>query len=162
MIKKKPVKKTASKKLPYVVVRTYSRRCPRRRAEVAQRKGSRAGQCATALEMVRSLHVEREVAIEGIKVGSKPSIAIPEIVLTEAIEIVKTSPVAGKDSAGVSGMPPLTRDGSGYGSGSGSGYGSGSGSGTGTGTGPGRVRGRVRDGSGSGSGDGPGPGTGSK
>ena len=38
MIKKKPVKKTASKKLPYVVVRTYSRRCPRRRAEVAQRK----------------------------------------------------------------------------------------------------------------------------
>ena len=34
-----------------------------------------------------------EVA-KGIKDGSKPSIAIPEIVLTEAIEIIKTSPVA--------------------------------------------------------------------
>ena len=94
---KKPAasKKTALKKHPYVVVRTYSAGV--HVGELKSRKGKE-------VVLVNSRRLWKwcgaftlsEVAVEGIKGGSKPSIAIPEIILTEAIEIIKTSSVAEK------------------------------------------------------------------
>ena len=93
---KKPAsKKSAPKKLPYVVVRTYSAGV--HIGELKSRKGKEVVLVnARRLWKWCGAFTLSEVAIEGIKVGSKPSIAIPEIVLTEAIEIVKTSSVAEK------------------------------------------------------------------
>ena len=95
---KKPAaskKKTALKKHPYVVVRTYSAGV--HIGELKSRKGKEVVLVnARRLWKWCGAFTLSEVAIEGIKVGSKPSIAIPEIVLTEAIEIVKTSSVAEK------------------------------------------------------------------
>jgi hypothetical protein len=93
---KKPAsKKSAPKKLPYVVVRTYSAGV--HIGELKSRKGKEVVLVnARRLWKWCGAFTLSEVAIEGIKDGSKPSIAIPEIVLTEAIEIVKTSAFAEK------------------------------------------------------------------
>jgi hypothetical protein len=93
---KKPAsKKSAPKKLPYVVVRTYSAGV--HIGELKSRKGKEVVLVnARRLWKWCGAFTLSEVAIEGIKDGSKPSIAIPEIVLTEAIEIIKTSSVAEK------------------------------------------------------------------
>ena len=93
---KKPAsKKSAPKKLPYVVVRTYSAGV--HIGELKSRKGKEVVLVnARRLWKWCGAFTLSEVAIEGIKEGSKPSIAIPEILLTEAIEIIKTSAVAEK------------------------------------------------------------------
>ncbi len=96
MNQKKPAsKQTAPKKLPYVVVRTYSAGV--HVGELKSRKGKEVVLVNTRrLWKWCGAFTLSEVAIEGIKEGSKPSIAIPQIILTEAIEIVKTSSVAEK------------------------------------------------------------------
>ena len=96
MNQKKPAsKQTAPKKLPYVVVRTYSAGV--HVGELKSRKGKEVVLVNTRrLWKWCGAFSLSEVAIEGIKEGSKPSIAIPQIILTEAIEIVKTSSVAEK------------------------------------------------------------------
>ena len=95
MIKKKPAKKTTTKKLPYVVVRTYSAGV--HVGELKSRKGKEVVLVnARRLWKWRGAFTLSEVADEGIKEGSKPSIVTPEIVLTEAIEVLKTTPVAEK------------------------------------------------------------------
>ena len=95
MIKKKPAKKTSPKKLPYVVVRTYSAGV--HAGELKSRKGKE-------VVLVNSRRLWKwcgaftlsEVAVEGIKEGSKPSVCVPSIVLTEAIELISTTAAAEK------------------------------------------------------------------
>ena len=96
MNQKKPAsKQTAPKKLPYVVVRTYSAGV--HVGELKSRKGKEVVLVNTRrLWKWCGAFTLSEVAVEGIKDGSKPSIAIPQIILTEAIEIIKTSAVAEK------------------------------------------------------------------
>ena len=93
---KKPAsKKSAPKKLPYVVVRTYSAGV--HIGELKSRKGKEVVLVnARRLWKWCGAFTLSEVAIEGIKVGSKPSIAVPEVVLTEAVEVMKTTQVAEK------------------------------------------------------------------
>lgn len=96
MNQKKPEsKQTAPKKLPYVVVRTYSAGV--HAGELKSRKGKevvlvnarRLWKWCGALSL-------SEVAVEGIKAGSKPSVAVESITLTEAIEVIATTPAAEK------------------------------------------------------------------
>ena len=95
MIKKKPAKKTSPKKLHYVVVRTYSAGV--HVGELKSRKGKEVVLVNTRrLWKWCGAFTLSEVAVEGIKEGSKPSIVTPEIVLTEAIEVIKTTPAAEK------------------------------------------------------------------
>lgn len=95
MIKKKPAKKTTPKKLPYVVVRTYSAGV--HVGELKSRKGKEVVLInARRLWKWMGAFTLSEVAVEGIKAGSKPSISAPQIVLTEAIEVIKTTPAAEK------------------------------------------------------------------
>jgi len=93
---KKPAsKKSAPKKLPYVVVRTYSAGV--HVGELKSRKGKEVVLVNTRrLWKWCGAFTLSEVAVEGIKDGSKPSVSVPEVVLTEAIEIVKTSAFAEK------------------------------------------------------------------
>ena len=93
--KKSASKKTTAKKLPYVVVRTYSAGV--HVGELKSRKGKEVVLVNTRrLWKWFGAFTLSEVAVEGIKDGSKPSIAVPEIVLTEAIEVIKTTPAAEK------------------------------------------------------------------
>ena len=95
MIKKKPTKKPTPKKLPYVVVRTYSAGV--HVGELKSRKGKEVVLVnARRLWKWMGAFTLSEVAVEGIKAGSKPSISAPQIVLTEAIEVIKTTPAAEK------------------------------------------------------------------
>lgn len=95
MIKKKRSKKTAAKKLPYVIVRTYSAGV--HVGELKSRKGKEVVLVnARRLWKWCGAFTLSEVAVEGIKNGSKPSIAVPEILLTEAIEVIKATPGAEK------------------------------------------------------------------
>ena len=96
MNKKKPAsKKTAPKKLPYVVVRTYSAGV--HVGELKSRKGKEVVLVNTRrLWKWCGAFSLSEVAVEGIKDGSKPSISAPENLLAEAIEVLKTTPAAEK------------------------------------------------------------------
>lgn len=95
MIKEKPAKKTSPKKLPYVVVRTYSAGV--HAGELKSRKGKEVVLVnARRLWKWCGAFTLSEVAVDGIKNGSKPSVAVPEVVLTEAIEVIKATPVAEK------------------------------------------------------------------
>ena len=94
--KQKPTsKKTSPKKLPYVVVRTYSAGVhvgelkSRKGREVVLLNARRLWKWCGAFSL-------NEVAVEGIGEGSKPSITVPEILITEAIEVIKTSTAAEK------------------------------------------------------------------
>ena len=93
---KKPAsKKSAPKKLPYVVVRTYSAGV--HIGELKSRKGKEVVLVNTRrLWKWCGAFTLSEVAVEGIKDGSKPSVSVPEVVLTEAIEVIKATPVAEK------------------------------------------------------------------
>jgi len=93
---KKPAsKQTAPEKLPYVVVRTYSAGV--HVGELKSRKGKEVVLVNTRrLWKWCGAFTLSEVAVEGIKDGSKPSVSVPEVVLTEAIEIIKATPVAEK------------------------------------------------------------------
>ena len=95
MIKEKPAKKTSPKKLPYVVVRTYSAGV--HVGELKSRKGKEVVLInASRLWKWCGAFTLSEVAVDGIKNGSKPSVSVPEVVLTEAIEVIKATPVAEK------------------------------------------------------------------
>lgn len=97
MIKKKPAKKTTTKKLPYVVVRTYSDSDGVHFGELKSRKGKEVVLInARRLWKWCGAFTLSEVAVEGIKEGSKPSVAVASITLTEAIEVIATSPAAEK------------------------------------------------------------------
>ena len=92
-------KKSASKKItpkrPYVVVRTYSAgvHC----GELVSRKGQEVVLAnARRLWSWKGAFTLSEVAQEGIAAGSKPSVSVSEIVLTQSIEVIKSSPVAEK------------------------------------------------------------------
>lgn len=95
---KQTTKKTAKKK-PYVVVRTYSAgvHC----GELVSSKHTASGKEVT-LSNTRRLwkwmgaFSLSEVAMEGIKEGSKPSVAVTENTLSQAIEVIKVSPAAEK------------------------------------------------------------------
>ena len=88
-------KQTAPKKLPYVVVRTYSAGV--HTGELKSRKGKEVVLVNTRrLWKWCGAFTLSEVAVEGIKDGSKPSITAPENLLTEAIEVLKTTPAAEK------------------------------------------------------------------
>ena len=88
-------KQTAPKKLPYVVVRTYSAGV--HAGELKSRKGKEVVLVnARRLWKWCGAFTLSEVAVEGIKDGSKPSVSVPEVVLTEAIEVIKATPVAEK------------------------------------------------------------------
>ena len=93
---KKPAsKKSAPKKLPYVVVRTYSAGV--HIGELKSRKGKEVVLVnARRLWKWCGAFTLSEVAVDGIMNGSKPSVAVPEVVLTEAIEVIKTTQVAEK------------------------------------------------------------------
>ena len=94
-MKKPASKQTAPEKLPYVVVRTYSAGV--HVGELKSRKGKEVVLVnARRLWKWCGAFTLSEVAVEGIKGGSKPSIVTPEIVLTEAIEVIKTTPAAEK------------------------------------------------------------------
>lgn len=87
--------KTTAKKLHYVVVRTYSAGV--HVGELKSRKGREVVLVnARRLWKWCGAFTLSEMAVEGIKDGSKPSIAVPEIVLTEAIEVIKATPTAEK------------------------------------------------------------------
>ena len=89
---KKPAasKKTALKKHPYVVVRTYSAGV--HVGELKSRKGKEVVLVnARRLWKWCGAFTLSEVAVDGIKDGSKPSVSVPEILLTEAIEVIKTT-----------------------------------------------------------------------
>ena len=93
--KKSASKKTTAKKLPYVVVRTYSAGV--HVGEMKSRKGREVVLVnARRLWKWCGAFTLSEVAVEGIKDGSKPSVSVPEVVLTEAIEVIATSPAAEK------------------------------------------------------------------
>lgn len=95
MIQEKSAPKKPVKKLPYVVVRTYSAGV--HVGELKSRKGKEVVLVNTRrLWKWCGAFTLSEVAIEGIKEGSTPSIVTPEIVLTEAIEVIKTTPAAEK------------------------------------------------------------------
>ena len=88
--KKSASKKTTAKKLPYVVVRTYSAGV--HVGEMKSRKGREVVLVnARRLWKWCGAFTLSEVAVEGIKDGSKPSVLVPEILLTEAIEVIKTT-----------------------------------------------------------------------
>ena len=88
-------KQTAPKKLPYVVVRTYSAGV--HAGELKSRKGKEVVLVNTRrLWKWCGAFSLSEIAVEGIKDGSKPSITAPENLLTEAIEVLKTTPAAEK------------------------------------------------------------------
>ena len=92
IVKNKPAPK---KKRPYVVVRTYSAGV--HFGELAARKGQEVALVnARRLWMWKGAFTLHEVAHEGIKEGSKPSVAVSEITLTQAIEVIKVSPAAEK------------------------------------------------------------------
>ncbi len=95
MIQEKSAPKKPVKKLPYVVVRTYTAGVhigelkSRKGKEVVLVNARRLWKWCGALSL-------SEVAVEGIKAGSKPSVAVESIVLTEAIEVIATSSQAEK------------------------------------------------------------------
>ena len=92
-MKKIDTKKT--NKLPYVVVRTYSAGV--HFGELKSRNGKEVVLVnARRLWKWCGAFTLSEVAVEGIKDGSKPSVSVPEVVLTEAIEVIKATPVAEK------------------------------------------------------------------
>ena len=91
IVAKKPARKT--KKLPYVVVRTYSAGV--HFGELKSRKGKEVV-LVNARRLWVSAFTLSEVAVEGIKDGSKPSVAVESITLTEAIEVIATTPAAEK------------------------------------------------------------------
>ena len=94
-LKKPTSKKTSPKKLPYVVVRTYSAGV--HFGELKSRKGKEVVLVnARRLWKWCGAFSLNEVAVEGIGEGSKPSISVPSVVLTEAIEVIKTSTAAEK------------------------------------------------------------------
>lgn len=93
IVAKKPARKT--KKLPYVVVRTYSAGV--HFGELKSRKGKEVVLVnARRLWKWVGAFTLSEVAVEGIKDGSKPSVAVESITLTEAIEVIATTPAAEK------------------------------------------------------------------
>lgn len=84
-----------SKKLPYVVVRTYSAGV--HFGELKSRKGKEVVLVnARRLWKWMGAFTLSEVAVEGIKDGSKPSVAVASITLTESIEVIETTPAAEK------------------------------------------------------------------
>lgn len=88
--KKSASKKTTAKKLPYVVVRTYSAGV--HVGELKSRKGKEVVLVnARRLWKWCGAFTLSEVAVDGIKDKSKPSVSVPEILLTEAIEVIKTT-----------------------------------------------------------------------
>jgi len=122
--------KPKNTKRPYVVVRTYSA------GVFAGELVSRSGQ-EVKLTKARRLWYWNgaaslsQLALEGVTKPNDCKFAVPvDVVLTQAIEILSTTPKSRKCIEGI----PVWRA---YGDGSGDGYGSGSGSGDGDGYGDG-------------------------
>ena len=94
---KHPTKTT--RKRPYVVVRTYSAGV--HYGELISSKHTASGKEVVLgntrrLWMWKGAFSLNEVAENGIQSGSKPSVAVSENTLTQAIEVIKVSPGAEK------------------------------------------------------------------
>jgi hypothetical protein len=96
MAKKKmatKAKKSGSNKRPFVVVRTYSAGV--HFGELVSRAGQEVKLVnARRLWMWRGANTLHEVAMSGVSSGSRVSVVVPEIDLTQAIEIIVASEMA--------------------------------------------------------------------